>query len=606
VIRLVIDKNFIKRRSEENDFFRANFSMAWLNTLEKEMGKCSVFSPAADPKEIFSSASIVIISSSVRTPQEEFLEEAGNFVSNGGLLVVEMPSSHWNSIVGRKIFPDKEELSYTRLESGMNRISPRVMYYPFQEYLGQTPILTRILEVQDIPDDMEVLMYINQHPGIIQAGVDKGWILFLMFDFQMQLTALRQGIPSDPGYKVGKRFGRIPFIIESEDLLLDGKMIDTPYPYADILEKFLFLALEDLVFLPKLWYFPFEFDGVFLMSHDDEKRGKKKASYMLKDELLRGYTSTFFVTCPPGAEERWPNADRDIIGKGFDIQWHWNRFPDNMRVFSPEEQIDNFNNISGVNLTSCRIHFLNWGDHYTEPFRVMEKMGVFLDSSYGPNKGKGYPFGTGMPFHPLDTNGKLFSLFEIPFNTQENWGGVNIDYMKELLNNSAENYHSVIIPLFHPHKIAYNTGRDLWLGSFDLAKKYNHWITTFSLFGDFYKSRCSVEINRTSEWGSPKSENENSGVFINTRNDGKKTLIKNIPTGISCNLAIRIPIEKEWDSEYRGSPESGIDNQIGDGNASSPSGEDETVRERNVPVSDSRIIKDVGRHYRLVRVKTST
>ena len=701
LINLVIDKNYIQQRCSANDFLTADFSNTWINTLEKETGKSTVFDISADPAVIFPSSPIIVVSSSVRDPSDEFMEKAKKFVSSGGILIVEMPSDKWNHVLERDLMPEGAEISPVNAESGLKRLSPRILPFPFIDYLEKMPLFTRILNIEHVPDDMEVLFNIGKTPGLVQLQHEKGWVLILMMDFAMQLTAMRQGIPTLPEYGVKERFGKVPLVIETEDLALNGNMLDNPIPYADIFEKFLMAAIEDLIFFPRLWYFPGDYDGVFMMSHDDEKRGKKKSLYMVEEEGKRGFTSTFFVTCPPGADYRWEKAEEDILNKGFDIQWHWNRFPDNIKIYSPEEQIENFRKITGTKLTSCRIHFLNWGNHYTEPFRVMDKLGIILDSSYGPNKAKSFVFGTGMPFHPMDTDGSLFTISEIPFQTQENWEGVNQEYFEKLLQNSSQLWHSVIIPLFHPHKTAMKEGRAMWLNSFHQAKDNNHWITTFSEFGDFWKKRCEVELGQyqtgenilqnppsspgskgppplayccylASITGPPASLLSSTGILPviqnlnlfsekdsncfcprnskilgsrvapapggnavnlstpqtsrqwqeNPNTSGKNTLfipmekllskagihyipgihpegyyIDNIPSDIPGNIAIRIPLEKEWTEETE--------------NGSRRDGNEEKVKNRKnegeIPESTHpRVITDAGRHYLLIKVKNLT
>lgn len=614
LIHLITDNNYIQQRCSENEFLTADFSNTWINTLKKETGKTVVFDVSIDPADIFSSSSIVIVSSSVRDPSDEFMEKAGEFADSGGILIIETPSIKWNRLPERNFIPDKAETAPLNQESGIKRPSPRILPFPFIDHLEKMPLFTRLLKIEDVPPDMEVLMNINESPGIIQLQYGKGWILFILFDFAMQLTALKQGIPTLPEYGIKERFGKVPLIIETEDLALNKNMLDNPVPYADILEKFLMTAIEDLTFFPRLWYFPENYDGVFLMSHDDEKRGRKKSMYMVEEEGKRGYTSTFFVTCPPGAERRWNKAREDILRKGFDIQWHWNRFPDNIKIYSPEEQIGNYNKITGTKLTSCRIHFLNWGSHYTEPFRTMEKAGILTDSSYGPNKGKGYVFGTGMPFHPMDTDGSLFSLWEIPFQTQENWKGVDVQYFENLLQNSSRWWHSIIVPLFHPHKTAKKEGREMWLNSFQQAEKNKHWITTFSEFAGFWKKRCEVELGQFHA-----DEMENAGnasissprIYIPLKKlldkagisdipgiSPKGYYIGNIPPDIIGSISLRIPLEKEWKGEDAKNREQNNENR----NRKTEGKEDnngEALPETPLP----RVITDGGRHYILLKIK---
>ena len=604
LINLVLDENEIKNRCGENSFQSLDFSKAWINTLEKETGKSGVFDISSNPLDIFPNPSIVVVSSSVREPSRDFMEKAKDFAYNGGILILEMPSHQWNVVLERELVPGGVEISTINKEKALKRISPRILPFPYIDYLEDMPVYTRLMQLKSVPDDMEVLFNIGEYPGLIQWEYGGGWIIFLMFDFAMQMTAMKQGVPSEDDYRVKEKFGKVPFVIETEDLAVHKKMLDNTSPYADILEKFLFSSLEDLKFFPRLWYFPYKNEGVFLMSHDDEKRGRKESFYMVEEEGSRGYTSTFFVTCPPGAECRWENAEEDIIKEGFDIQWHWNRFPDNIKIFSPEEQVENYNKIDGVKLTSCRIHFLNWGDHYTEPFRIMEKSGVLYDSSYGPNKGKGYVFGTGMPFHPINTDGRLFDLFEIPFHTQEDWGGVTQKFFDEFIKNSKESYHSVIVPLFHPHKTAKKEGKTLWLNSFHFARENDHWITTFSKFGNFYKDRCRVEIETLDNKAKAVdkvtvSKNgcgediyipakmliEAAGIEYIHDVHPRAYIIKDVPEYLIDRIALRLPLEKEWK------------NDDGENNREAVVDEDST------PVQmTSRIIKDAGRHYLLVKL----
>jgi len=576
----VIDGEEIEKSSSYNNYGKLDFSWVWQNTLEKEMGKCRVFDishikssiegsreeiiadPDAKPaySEIFRKANAVIITSSVKNPTEELISEAYKFISAGNVIILDMPSYRWNRLMEREIVPGDVEIKNISGDSGIDGISPRILPLTVSEHLEYMPLNTRIKEIDTVPDDLEVLFRIDGRPAFIQFGLSKGWVLFLFFDFAMQMTSIRQGIPSKSDYTVKKRLSHIPFIKESEDMAINGNMLKKLHPYADILEKFLFSAIEDLVSFPRLWYYPYKYDGVFMMTHDDEKRGKSKSMYMADEELSRGYRSTFFIICSPGVETRWKNAKKDIIKKGFDVQWHWNRFPDNFRIHKPEEQVENFKKLPGVNLTSCRIHFLNWGNHYTKPFRVMENLGISLDTTYGPNRGRGYLFGTGMPFHPIETDGNLFSLYEIPFQTQEDWAGVDIDYFRKLFKNSREIYHSVIIPIFHPHKVARGKGRDLWLGSFELAKEHKHWITTFSEFGDFYKKRCSIEMKTTDNGGRKPEvggeDNEKNRIFetaqqfIWKNEENEKQITSSSDNNFSTNSG-RMPSDIDNDLHYR-------------------------------------------------------
>ncbi|MCE1246145.1 MAG: hypothetical protein LWY06_05835 [Firmicutes bacterium] len=512
-IHLVVDKQKIIESARHKDFYRLNFSSVWKNSLEKEFGAFSVISPESlenVESEYFGNGELIFVSSSCRDISSSAISRFLSFAESGGIVVVETPSALWN--IGFSDVIISTQIRNINQEKGL--YASASVCGDWNEYLPAVPVVSRLCLPEKNSDPENILLTFRNQPAIIKKSWGKGAVIFLMFDFCMALTALKQGIPSQGSFRVKKKHGRLPFITETEDLAINEDMLTADAPYADILEKFVFAVIEEVKPIPRIWYFPFGYDGAFLMSHDDEKRGKKKSGYMIEAESELGCISTFFATCPPGAGKRWQNAKQDITGKGFEIGWHWNRFPDNFRVIPPEEQINHFMEITGNPPESCRLHFLNWGSDYTYPFRIMEKLGLKQDSSYGPNRGRGYVFGTGMPFHPITEEGGLFNILEIPFQTQENWGGADGDYSLNLLRNSGEKFHCVITALFHPHKIAAGTGRELWLGFFRNAGLYNHWITTFDKLGDFYRRRQKLRFREI------KQINDSLNCIFEWDNDG--------------------------------------------------------------------------------------
>jgi hypothetical protein len=576
-IHLVVNPETIEESASCNDFFMLDFSLTWKNSLEKEMGSCPVFNLNSEPEKIFSNPSAVIFTASCGDISSAVMTKTLEYAKSGGVVVLEIPSSDWkrHDIGIAPSDESKDDNAGIFFSFKNTKIDP--IAQPWIGAIEEMPLMAVVYDSGHLHADAEVMLYAGEKPAIVKMPMGKGWIIVLLFDFAMQITSVRQGIPSGEAFRVKKRLGRIPLIIETEDLVAEPFMLDNSAPYADILEKFLFNIIEELTPLPRLWYFPYQYDGVFLMSHDDEKRGKAKSMYMVEEESAKGFTSTFFATCPPGAGRRWENAKRDILDRGFDIQWHWNRFPDNFWIIPSGEQVKNFKEISGIPPTSCRLHFLNWGIDYDEPFKIMEENGVVIDSSYGPNRGKGYIFGTGMPFHPVKKNGELYNLYEIPFQTQENWGGVNIAYFEKLLKESGEAYHSVIVSLFHPHKIASGFGKKMWLGSFETAKKYNHWITTFSQFADFYIQRSKTIISRS--FG---NRIEGRGVFS----------VESSGDFANSDMAVRI---------YTG--ENGIDkDEEGIKFRLKGSGGSRIISLDGLTSGNSRMISDLGREYILVRI----
>jgi hypothetical protein len=132
----------------------------------------------------------------------------------------------------------------------------------------------------------------------------------------------------------------------------------------------------------------------------------------------------------------------------------------------------------------------------------MAERGIDVDSSLGPNRGRGYLFGTGLPFFPLAPSGECFPLREIPFLTQENWEGANEAFFRRLFTESRERHHQCIVSIFHPHKtVRTAAGRDLWLKAFAIARDNSHWIATFSEYFSFYENRSRRALASTYEDG---------------------------------------------------------------------------------------------------------
>lgn len=551
---ILIDEKQIENRWQAESFDDGDFSKNWFCTVEKEIGIYKIFSLQDDPDFFFDTRFPVIATASVNNPPDNFINGAKRFLQKGGTIIIEMPSSIWSEILeedgNAEVFNKELSNAVIAKVEGINLldgIDEEILPPPFSSFLKETPINTRLMRIP-LNCQSEVLLTIDGAPGIIRKKSGSGFIVFLLFDMGMLLVSLKQGVPSGKTTALKKKSGRIPFVVETQDLTAHKSLLQSPHPYADILEKYFFAILECASSFPRLWYFPFQYDGVFLMTHDDEKRGYKKSKYMIEEEISRGYCSTFFVICDSKVKERWQEAKNYVESGMLDIQWHWNRFPDNIKVFSPQEQISYYESIPNVRLHACRLHFLNWGRNYTRPFQIMESLGVKLDTSYGPNQGKGYLFGTGLPYHPIAVDGSSFSLWELPFHTQEDWSGVDLAFIEKLLQQSRESYHSVVVPLFHPHKTALGKGRELWLGSFAAAEKQNHWITTFTKFGVFYENRCKIEININSN-GKVFSSIDNKSNFFSE--EPALRFFEEIPRNIPLSSEASVRGVKDVGREYK-------------------------------------------------------
>jgi hypothetical protein len=155
---------------------------------------------------------------------------------------------------------------------------------------------------------------------------------------------------------------------------------------------------------------------------------------------------------------------------GHEIGLHWDRYEWFERVGIPgfrpllrgvslEDQAKKLATISGRRPTLNRNHWLVWEGDFAATFRKLAAAGFTGDSSYGPTglEIAGYLFGTGLPFHPLDTNGSVFSLLELPFHLQDD-EAFSIEAFRALLCGAEGQTVGVVI---HPGTMRYRASRDV-------------------------------------------------------------------------------------------------------------------------------------------------
>jgi hypothetical protein len=158
-----------------------------------------------------------------------------------------------------------------------------------------------------------------------------------------------------------------------------------------------------------------------------------------------------------------------------------------------EEQKQFLEQLVSGPIRTNRTHYLALGTHYGEHFESLAAHGIFFDSTYGPNQGgRGYLFGTGYPYYGLTWQGSLSGVLELPFVTQETWGGADLSFLERLISESDENFHQCLVTNFHPHyTVLKEAGRETWLGSLRLAKEKNQWMPTLEEFSQFFSERST-------------------------------------------------------------------------------------------------------------------
>jgi len=236
--------------------------------------------------------------------------------------------------------------------------------------------------------------------------------------------------------------------------------------------------------LPLIWLYPRALPALGEISHDTDLCEAPKALSMMKVVesagihttwcvILPGYPSEIIDAIKAAGHELATHYDAMTAG----CEWGEREFTDTVskltEMFGDSKPITNKN------------HYLRWeGD--TEFFDWCVKNGIEIDQSKGPSKSGnvGFGFGTCHPYFPVDPDGKLIDVLELPTLTQD----ILIVAPRELsayLAAGAAKHHGIMHLLFHPAHIekpgvadalteAINLGKDQGM-EFWTARNINNW-----------------------------------------------------------------------------------------------------------------------------------
>ncbi len=444
------------------------------------------------------------LQSVVDKPAVKVLEE---FVAHGGTIIVEGPI--WDFFQEKRSFfaPERHPLDrITRISGDLwpTKLTECLMTMPFQTMGWQVNLPT--------PQGVDILMEMNCIPVLFRRFLGRGRVYILGFDFGLLLTGFQQGVPLGGKKKLRKTHGTQQRVIEPEDTVCDPLLLDNTFPYADLFERFLYRMFSEDRPAPRWWYFPGFYKGALISTHDEEALGKdSRIEEMNEVEKSLGLRGTMFVISDRMISARWgrDGALAALGRNGLEIGLHWNRFEKprlKVRRFKfglhevpLQTQIRCLQQQTGQSVRINRNHYLALGRNYGEHFEHLDRHEIGLDSTYGPNQGgRGYLFGTAYPYHGLTWDGKISKVLELPFVTQENWGGADPAFLKGLILDSDANFHQCLVILFHPHyTLTQEEGRQMWTGAMHLAKELNQWIPTMGEFYGFFQSRCESSIEST-------------------------------------------------------------------------------------------------------------
>lgn len=506
----------------------ADFSAdaAWGNLLRQEVGGFVALDPAAVAAADLDGFALLVLPERVRPATGEALHDTLEaWVRRGGILVVD------NGTLGRYGAPSHAHRSVGRART----FAPGLLDSLTAAGIAATPLALPegAPAPSDAGGDSGAITWLvgggpeggaatpsaGAQPGRL-LGVERrgaGGIVTLGFGFARHLLIWQQGLP-DPDLGMPVRWRREAGVSlrQTNEFVAEKAFLTTEFPHADAFERLLMAAVETIHPIPRIWYFPPEFDGAFCMSHDDEDFGDRSRA-LTEEERRQGYGSTMFII--PRRITAAGVAGMHADGAEIALHW-WRGWSSSMeeplglfgwtplrrtRPLGEQKRILEERS-PGLSVTANRVHGLIWEPHYTRDFRRLEAAGFTLESSYGPAGPAqiGYLFGTGFPFHPIDANGLAFRLEEMPFLYQddENWDP-GID--DRLLGRSRASWHEVVTPLYHTTTMYWAPSvavMEGFLAAAPRARAANHWVVPMQAYHAFWKGRAALAIRRNAGSGS--------------------------------------------------------------------------------------------------------
>jgi hypothetical protein len=432
------------------------------------------------------------------------------WVAAGGGLIAELPGPELAALTGLR-----EDLSLGKAQAWRPFTADPAFLAP-REGLDRLPLWTRLPENGTVPPGNTVLGTLASHPAVLSCPHGEGVVVTVLCDFGLFLVATQQGRPEEDYTVVNRYTEYLAPDLKTADLMADGAYRDNDVPLADLLEQALIDHVRARVFVPALCRWPDGAPGVYLMTHDDESRGAR-AQWMLDDEKARSVPSTIYYI--PTSQLSRPGPDRDsvrkVAGEGHAVGLHWVRGhgeyalrrlvglpklgPFMKEIVLPGQAARVADALPDhARVRHTRIHYLLWDTEWARPFAQLAAAGIELDSSYGPDfHCRGYLFGTGYPFHPLDPNGLPYALWELPYEHSEMEEGADAAWLARLAANSREGDHAAIVSLFHPPFFAFAPSAEtyrMWRDAPGLLRAAGHPALTMEQVRAFMAAREATEL----------------------------------------------------------------------------------------------------------------
>ena len=500
--------------TDPESFDDVDFSLAWYNTFQQEVGPVSVVDSDTFSGLDLAPFHIIIITRSA-SHHTEWLPMLSSFTTEGNTLVLEMPKGDLRQRFSADGLSGERDPLQQMLT--FNGLPPELL-----QDLQRTPLHTKLIGstnfslLQDA-GDTERMMAIDGAPVLYRRKFGQGWAVTFDFDYGRMLTSIQQGRPTK-AFRIRDQRGSGE--IEAADLALSDDMMGFETPVADALERFVVYSVIGRCY-PIVAFWPFwkGLDGALIVTHDENGQGDSSV-WMAKyedegpGEKPNNYRSTYFLESEGDITEI---GLQKLTEYGMDIALSWDRAGDDQpgasqrlgvgiiepiaKALTLDEQSKRLikKQEEARPLINARIKNHLWDRDWSTPFRIMAAADFRADSTYAPLPGKvGYPFGTGLPFMPLDRTGLAFTnFFEFPMVLIAAGEPEEQQQLSVLLKQSQKRDHQAIGVSFSPSAFLETPSAKLfltWRGTYDIAKQYRHWITSIEKMLRFNLARQNGKL----------------------------------------------------------------------------------------------------------------
>ena len=497
-----------------DNFQSLDMSYGWFNTLTQEQGAVRHAQIARFVPGLLGDVRLLVVSrGAARELAMSRVEAISQWVHEGGVLLLEQPDPRWS------------ELTRLPLEQGTLRPTRRVtaadgapLRGALRDAMLDAPLPTTMLQLDlaapsaDPSNPMRIVLEVDGRPALIYTPAGKGHVYTLTIDLARAITTLQQGRPLDDfTLPIAEDDPDLPpGMTRPHQLLASTRMQGTYVPYADLLERNVMETVSMHVPIPRFWYFPDTWAGVFVMSHDEDRFGDR-ARFVLDWEQENEAASTLFFT----ADSLSSDLLNDAVAKGHDPQLQWNRglggelltaraglslwrpVQQEMSLLSQKNVATSQLQERPITLTRAQGQVID--ARWSGTFEKLAAARVVADSTYGPTSPKhhGYLFGTSLPFYPLDAAGLLLPVAELPFVLRDDTEELGTR-QRRLLALSESGHHQVIIANYRVGAMTHSPSVEAfnaWRAAFRRAARHNHWVTTLRAYLLFEEARRTSSLS---------------------------------------------------------------------------------------------------------------